>query len=205
LSDWAISEKGVVDQSTGFMHSTEKYARFKHCHEVNAGDVWSMTVEHGRGVIGFCGEEYNVHKHKETSSTTVWVHLGSGTTYTNVDMSLDLKTTSQPDFLQDLIPETSPYTVALRCDRDGNVPQIQFQEDGVWHDFAPERAAVRAGPWYVFMDLYQGDYMHDHIVQKPKTEQQIKTDLRQEEKRHGQGPDAHDGSGKKAAEKPEGP
>ena len=32
------------------------------------------------------------------------------------------------------MPKTVPFDLALRCDRDGNVPQVQFNEDGVWHD-----------------------------------------------------------------------
>jgi hypothetical protein len=27
-----------------------------------------------------------------------------------------------------------PFDVALRCGKDDNVPQIKFNEDGVWHN-----------------------------------------------------------------------
>jgi hypothetical protein len=45
------------------------------------------------------------------------------------------------------MPNTDYYTVALRCDHH-NFPQIQFNEDGVWHDFSPSRVALKPGPWY---------------------------------------------------------
>ena len=31
-------------------------------------------------------------------------------------------------------PKAMPFDVALRCGKDNNVPQIQFNEDGVWHN-----------------------------------------------------------------------
>jgi hypothetical protein len=39
--------------------------------------------------------------------------------------------------LEDHIPETLPYDLARRINKDGNMPQIQFNDDGVWHSFAP--------------------------------------------------------------------
>jgi hypothetical protein len=45
------------------------------------------------------------------------------------------------------IPE-APFGLALRCEAVSNVPQMAFNDDDVWHDLAPDRAAVKAGPWF---------------------------------------------------------
>ena len=50
-----------------------------------------------------------------------------------------------------------------------NVPQIQFNDDDVWHDFAPDRAALKAGPWFPFLQLYNAaDRLSDHSVHRPR-------------------------------------
>jgi hypothetical protein len=66
------------------------------------------------------------------------VYIGAGSTYIDSAISLDGNKHFYPARLRSLIPKTKPYDLALRCDTDGNVPQIQFNKDGVWHDFAPE-------------------------------------------------------------------
>ena len=58
--------------------------------------------------------------------------------------------------------------MALRITKDGNVPQIQFNDDAVWHDFTPDRAAMKAGPWFPYLELYVGDRLSDHCVHRPK-------------------------------------
>ena len=71
--------------------------------------------------------------------------------------------------LEDHIPETLPYDVALRITKDGNLPQIQFNDDSVWHDFAPEgRTALKAGPWFPYLDLDGDDLLSDHRVDRPR-------------------------------------
>jgi hypothetical protein len=60
--------------------------------------------------------------------------------------------------------------MALRVDHD--VPQVQFNEDGVWHDFAPDqgagRKALKAGPWFPFLVLWEGAVLSEHRVDRPK-------------------------------------
>ena len=57
----------------------------------------------------------------------------------------------------------------MRCEAVSNVPQIQFNDDSVWHDFAPDRAAVKAGPWFPFLRLGSArDHLSDHCVHCPK-------------------------------------
>jgi hypothetical protein len=52
------------------------------------------------------------------------------------------------------IPKTAPYTLALRVHPDGKMPQIQFNEDGMWHNFVPEdRTALAVGPWFSHLNL----------------------------------------------------
>ena len=62
--------------------------------------------------------------------------------------------------------------MALRVDPDRNVPQVQFNEDGVWHDFAPDqgegRTALKAGPWFPYLIVGEGDLLSGHRVDRPK-------------------------------------
>ena len=59
--------------------------------------------------------------------------------------------------------------MALRISKDGNLPQIQFNDDSVWHDFAPEGgAALKAGPWFPYLYLYGDDILSDHRVDRPR-------------------------------------
>jgi hypothetical protein len=47
------------------------------------------------------------------------------------------------------IPKTLPFDLALRIGKDGNMPQLRFNEDGEWHDFAPEGGTgLKARPWF---------------------------------------------------------
>ena len=56
----------------------------------------------------------------------------------------------------------------INITKDGNLPQIQFNDDSVWHDFAPDRAAVKAGPWFPFLQLYGDVRLSDHCVHRPR-------------------------------------
>jgi hypothetical protein len=129
-----------------------------------------MRVEEGGGAeIGFATEKYNVEKDEETSNSTAWVLLGGGTTVIGPGISQDGKDHWHDDHLEDHIPETEPYDVAVRVNKDGNRPQIQFNDDSVWHDFAPEGgAALKADPWFPYLFLYGADLLSDHRVDRPR-------------------------------------
>ena len=87
----------------------------------------------------------------------------------NSDISRDGQQHVHLDHLKDYIPKTLPYHLALRINKDGNVPQIQFNDDAVWHDFAPDRAAVKAGPWFPYLVLMDiNDRLSDHCVHRPR-------------------------------------
>ena len=91
----------------------------------------------------------------------------------NSDTSQDGQQHLHHDRLKDYIPKTLPYDVVLRITKDGNIPQIQFNDDGVWHDFAPDRTAVKAGPWFPYLWLNGGSVrLSDHCVQLLKQEEQ---------------------------------
>ena len=46
-----------------------------------------------------------------------------------------------------------------------NLPQIQFNDDSVWHDFAPEGGtALKVGPWFPYLELKEDDLVSDHRV-----------------------------------------
>ena len=146
-------------------------ARFKHTRSLQAKDVWRMRVEVGGWAwVGFASEHYNAEKHMETYDSTAWVFLDNGTTFIYPDISRDGEEhINYGAHLKDYIPKTLPYDLALRITKDGNVPQIQFNDDGVWHDFAPDMAAVKAGPWFPLLVLNAAnDRLSDHCVHRPK-------------------------------------
>ena len=144
-------------------------AYFRHSRELQAQDVLrTKVVEGGNASVGFAAESYDVEKHGETIKSTAGVSLSTGTTVIDSDISSDGEFHYHPDHLKGYIPKTLPYDVALRINKDGNVPQIQFNDDAVWHDFAPDKAAVKAGPWFPFLRLIGGDRLSDHCVHRPK-------------------------------------
>jgi hypothetical protein len=76
---------------------------------------------------------------------------------------------SHPGLLKDRIPETLPYDLALRISKDGNMPQLRFNEDGEWHDFAPEGGTgLKAGPWFPYLVLTGYARLSDHRVDRPR-------------------------------------
>ena len=143
---WAHSDSSEI--VNGQMRGAKGYAAiFKHSQELQGGDVWRMRVEiGGSAVVGFAT---NVEKHEETRESTAAVSLGAGTTDIDNRISQDGEYHSHFDHLEDHLPETKPYDVALRVTKDDNLPQIQFNDDSVWHDFAPDRAAMKTGPYMV--------------------------------------------------------
>ena len=49
------------------------------------------------------------------------------------------------------------------------MPQLRFNEDGQWHDFAPKGGAgLKAGPWFPYLELYPGDRLSNHRVNRPR-------------------------------------
>jgi hypothetical protein len=49
------------------------------------------------------------------------------------------------------------------------MPQLRFNEDGQWHDFAPEGGTgLKAGPWFPYLVLFPGDRLSDHRVNRPR-------------------------------------
>ena len=144
-------------------------AYFKHAQELQGGDVWRMRVEGGSADIGFATEHYNVEKDEETHKSTILVRLRNGTTNIDTAISQDGEAHYHDCHLLPHIPETKPYEVAVRITKDGNLAQIQFNDDSVWHDFAPEGGtALKAGPWFPFLCLYRDGLLSDHRVDRPR-------------------------------------
>jgi hypothetical protein len=165
---WAHNAKGeIVNGQT--RSSEDRDAYFKHAQELQGGDVWRMRVEGGGAFVGFATEGYDVEKDGETYESTAWVWLGYGLTGIRTGISLDGQDHSHHGRLDDHIPETTPYDVAVRITKDGNLPQIQFNDDSVWHDFAPEGGtALKAGPWFPYLELDGADLLSDHRVDRPR-------------------------------------
>ena len=128
-----------------------------------------MRVEAGaEAFVGFATEQYNVEKHNETHKSTAGVFLLNGLTVINSGISQDGQAHRHPDHLRPHIPE-APFDLAVRCDAVSNVPQIQFNDDDVWHDFAPGRAALKAGPWFPLLLLDSAAVrLTDHSVHRPR-------------------------------------
>jgi hypothetical protein len=149
--DWAHDGLGEMHRRTGQPQSKGVAAHFRHSRELQAQDV-----------------SFDVEKHGETYKSTAGVNLNKGTTVIHSDISRDGQPHIHLGHLQDYIPKTLPYDLALRISKDGNVPQIQFNDDAVWHDFAPDRAALKAGPWFPYLQLYGDAHLSDHCVHRPK-------------------------------------
>jgi hypothetical protein len=97
------------------------------------------------------------------------VFLECGSTKIFSDISNDGEQHYHRALLEDYIPKTLPYDLALRINKDGNMPQLRFNEDGQWHDFAPEGGTgLKAGPWFPFLVLNGGDRLSDHRVNRPR-------------------------------------
>ena len=177
---WAHNGSGeIVNRQTRSPRGIIAY--FKHAQELQAHDVLRTKVEGGGAYVGFATESYDVEKHVETEKSIAWVNLCDGTTVIRSEISQDGEDHLHPrhlkDYipktlplrLKDYIPKTVPYDLALRINKDGNVPQIQFNEDGEWHDFAPDKAALKAGPWFPFLQLNSAaTRLSDHSVNRPK-------------------------------------
>ena len=163
---WAHDRNGEIAE--GKPQSKGNYAPFKHSQELQAQDVLRTRVE-GRGAfVGFATESYDVEKHEETMASIAVVALYDGSTVIRSGISLDGEEHLHQRHVKDYIPKTLPYDVALRINKDGNVPQIQFNDDGVWHDFAPDRVGLDAGPWFRYLELYDDARLSDHCVHRPK-------------------------------------
>ena len=49
------------------------------------------------------------------------------------------------------------------------MPQLRFNEDGEWHDFAPEGGTgLKAGLWFPYLQLVYDDRLSDHRVNRPR-------------------------------------
>jgi hypothetical protein len=97
------------------------------------------------------------------------VCLHSGLVFIRSDISKDGEHHIHLDLLKDRIPKTLPYDLALRINKDGNMPQLRFNEDGQWHDFAPEGGnGLKAGPWFPYLELCPDARLSDHRVNRPR-------------------------------------
>jgi hypothetical protein len=144
-------------------------AFFKHPRSLQAKDVLRMRVEvEGDVLVGFATDQYDPEKHWETRESTAYVSLGSGTTIIFPDISLDGQQHFHDCHLRPHIPK-APFDLAVRCEAVSNVPQIQFNDDDVWHDFAPGRVALQVGPWFPYLMLNGAAIrLTDHSVHRPR-------------------------------------
>ena len=119
-----------VSQSNG-----DDCSLFKHSQSLEAEDVWRMkVVAGGHARVGIAAEGYDVERDDETYKSTAVVMLFNGTTVIRSDISEDGEHHRHYGLLEDYIPKTHPYDLALRINKDGNMPQLRFNEDGQWHN-----------------------------------------------------------------------
>jgi hypothetical protein len=155
---WAHDGTGEVlldGQLKAAPPSTMSY--FKHQHALNAGDILKMHVEGSvqlAASIGFAGQAYDPSRHTDTCRSTSWVSLGNGNAYIMAALGEEGVFRSHVSQLHPHASHGALNDVSLRCDPNGNVPQIQFNEDGVWHDWFKDRAALKAGPWFPYLQMY---------------------------------------------------
>lgn len=166
---WAHSPTGFLKNGQPMCTEGPGFAFFKHSQALHPGDSWTIRCSGWKkAMVGFAGDGYDPERNAETSAMIACVKLGDGSSTIMGGLSLDgeQKQSKPSKETPGLVPHirkvnVSPvYAVTLRCDPDGNVPQIQFNEDKVWHDFVPEgRAALKDGPWYPLLALVCGDAM----------------------------------------------
>ena len=114
-------------------------APFVHSQSLEPEDVLRMKmVAGGYAQVGIAAEGYDVERSGDTGQSIAMVDLGESTTVIRSDISEDGEHHGHHDLLKDYIPKTLPFDLALRINKDGNMPQLRFNKDGEWHDFAPE-------------------------------------------------------------------
>ena len=190
---WACDEGGGIENGEPQCNEGEEdedededeeedceVAFFKHSQSLEEGDVWMMKVVAGSecdgsdalfigAMVGIAAEGYDVERYQETYKSTAIVDLHDGTTVIHSDISKDGEQHVHDSRLRRYIPETHPYDLALRINKDGNMPQLRFNEDGQWHDFAPEGGTgLKAGPWFPYLFLFPDDRLSDHRVNRPR-------------------------------------
>ena len=63
------------------------------------------------------------------------------------------------------------------------MPQIiQFKDDGVWHDWVPTWSwfgltgpALKAMPWFPYLQLDESDHLSDHRIDRPRATTEVTT------------------------------
>ena len=165
---WKFSADGELKDDQPRAKSLNP-AYFKHDGPLAGGDVWRVRVEVARdAMVGFSGAQFDAERHVETRGATAWVHLDSGTTSIFYGLSRDTLHHYNLSHLAPLIPKP-PYNLAMRCEAVTNVPQVQFNDDALWHDFVPRRSALKGEEWFPYLVLYSADdRLSDHRVHRPR-------------------------------------
>jgi hypothetical protein len=110
-------------------------------------------------MVGFATEKYDVELYRETEDNTAWYYLGGGTTAIETSASSD----GEYHHYSKHFPPLPSGAVSLQI-IEGNIPQIQFNDDGVWHDFAPDGAVLKAGSWFPYLYLDGTVSLGDHSI-----------------------------------------
>ena len=174
MAVWQRSPDGTL--LNGQPQGRGRLAFFKNSQAVDAGDIVRMRFIEGArrttlvssATVGFASEMLDVERFGEHCDSTASVHLATGTTRINKTISTDGQQHVHLNQLRPHIPTTAHYEIALRVHPDGNAPQIQINEDGEWHDLSLNRSSLKAGPWFVCLQLDVGDRVSNFRVDRPK-------------------------------------
>jgi hypothetical protein len=143
----------VVDGQPQIKQICSGRAAFKYYPGLAAGAVWRMRVEGGkRGAsFGFTDEGEN----------RAMVKLSDGSSQISASLSLDGQG-HRGCFLRPYFPEQVPFDLALRVDPDGNVPQVEINEDG-WHDWFPPSPPVGSPATVLGWEQVRGEWRRKPI------------------------------------------
>ena len=133
---------------------------FKNKEKLPKDHIWRMQVDpEATGVtVGFTNQHFDVNSAADTDQSCAWFDLDDGTTSIYSEISEDGNSNYHPGHLKKDIP-TTVNALALRV--NNNMPQIQFNNVGKWHDFGNSLITTE---WYPSMVRKRAKYLTKHRV-----------------------------------------
>merc|ERR1711871_1134880 len=167
---WVAAAPGASTSTSTIARPRVSIAFFKHSRALAPGDVFKLRVEGGDGaLVGLATEQYVPESHAlgtpGSNNTCFYLGLDDGSSTMGMHMSMDGKSHDLEGTVLNHVPVAYPYDVALRCNKITNSPQVQFNDDDVWHNLGPE---MKAGPWFPCVALDDGDHVSDIHATRPR-------------------------------------
>ena len=113
---WKCGRNGEIKNGEPQCKDDEVHgASFVHSQSLKPEDVLRMkVVAGGSAQVGIAAEGFDVERSGETYKSTAWVELDDGSTIIFSDISED----------------GEEHDLALRINKNGNMPQLRFNENG---------------------------------------------------------------------------